>query len=134
VNAVPEKDRDTTVQGRAIGPKRDNLLWEAGCVSYPSQPNAVILTENQSRPTEAEYRLERQPPEGSETLRCASAVGPARAPSDRDEGGPTGTTALLCGGGCGGCASRTLHYAAAMVKVPTDGQYSASIPIRGVAA
>jgi len=36
-----------------------------------------------------------QPPGGSETLRCASAVGPARAPSDRTEGGPTGPTDLV---------------------------------------
>ena len=61
-------------------------------------------------------------------------VGPGRGPADRDEGGPTGTTGFLCGGGRGCGAYWSLHYAAAMVKVPTDGQCSASIPIRGVAA
>ena len=32
-------------------------------------------------------------------MRCARSVGPDRAPSDRDEGGPTGTTDLLGGAG-----------------------------------
>jgi len=40
-----------------------------------------------------------QPTGGSETLRCASAVGPAGAPSDRTEGGPTGTTDIFSGRG-----------------------------------
>jgi hypothetical protein len=43
-----------------------------------------------------------QPPGGSEVLTCPSAVGPARGPNDRQEGGPTGTTALPGGSGGGG--------------------------------
>jgi len=73
-----------------------------------------------------------QPPEGRETLRCASAVGPARAPTDRTKGGPTGTTELVCGRGRG--AYWSLHYAAAMVRLYGTGRYSVSIPIRGVSA
>ena len=75
-----------------------------------------------------------QPRGGSETLRCASAVGPARAPSDRTEGGPTGTTDIFSGrGGCrGGGAYRTLHYAAAMVRTPENHSLEGSTSIKGV--
>jgi hypothetical protein len=55
---------------------------------------------------------------GSETLWCASAVGPARAPSDRTEGGPTGTTDLS------GCVERWAVDAAvcgALGCVESDG-------------
>jgi hypothetical protein len=41
-------------------------------------------------------------------LTCARSVGPDRAPRDRIEGGPTGTTALLCGSGGGGGGGASL--------------------------
>ncbi|NHN66153.1 hypothetical protein G9463_23415 [Haloarcula sp. JP-Z28] len=92
-----------------------------------------------------------QPPGGSESVEraerasavFASAVGPARATSDRTEGGPTGTTELVCGGGrrCGavGCGRsagryRSLHYAAAMMRPCETGSLRLSTPIQGGSA
>jgi hypothetical protein len=99
------------------------------CLSRPAQPTGG---------SESVERAERA------SAVFASAVGPARATSDRTEGGPTGTTGLVCGrgggrgrrgGGCsGGGAYRTLPYAAAMVRLCSHGRYSASTPIRGVSA
>jgi hypothetical protein len=147
MNVSPGEGRDTTGKGRACGPTRNNLLDGAGCVSYPSQPNAKVLTDTAGRLVSAwslegcEWCLRRfeQPPGGSEVLTCPRAVGPARGPNDRQEGGPTGTTEFVSGRGrggrgVGGCAYRTLHYAAAMVRVAEIGRYSGSIPIRGVSA
>ena len=85
-----------------------------------------------------------QPTGGSESVErakrasavFASAVGPARATSDRMEGGPTGTTDLPGGGGRGrggrgGGAYRTLHYAAAMVRTPENHCLERSTSIQG---
>ena len=48
---------------------------------------------------------------------------------------PEGTPTSSCGGGCGGrLRYRTLHYANARVRTPTDHGLSVSIPISGVSA
>ena len=48
---------------------------------------------------------------------------------------PEGTSTSSCGGGCGGrLRYRTLHYANARVRTPTDHGLSVSIPISGVSA
>ena len=48
---------------------------------------------------------------------------------------PEGTSSSSCGGGCGGRLwYRTLHYANARVRTPTDHGLSVSIPISGVSA
>ena len=48
---------------------------------------------------------------------------------------PEGTATSSCGGGCGGrLRYRTLHYANARVRTPTDHGLSVSIPISGVSA
>ena len=48
---------------------------------------------------------------------------------------PVGTSSTLLGGGCGGrLRYRTLHYANARVRTPTDHGLSVSIPISGVSA
>ena len=48
---------------------------------------------------------------------------------------PVGTSTTLLGGGCGGrLRYRTLHYANARVRTPTDHGLSVSIPISGVSA
>ena len=49
--------------------------------------------------------------------------------------GRTGPPRGRCGGGCGGrLRYRTLHYANARVRTPTDHGLSVSIPISGVSA
>jgi hypothetical protein len=48
---------------------------------------------------------------------------------------PDGPPTSSCGGGCGGrLRYRTLHYANARVRTPTDHGLSVSIPISGVSA
>jgi len=60
-------------------------------------------------------------------LRCASAVGPARAPSDRTEGGPTGTTDLSGGVvrfavGAACCGALSCHETHGLLRVEQDGE------------
>jgi len=104
VNAVPEKGRDTTEYGRATGHTRNDQLGEVGsCVSSFSRHRQIGFARSLSvryspaKAGERQFQHVLQPPGGSETLRCARSVGPDRAPSDRDEGGPTGTTDLSGG-------------------------------------
>jgi hypothetical protein len=116
MNVSPGEGPGHDREGRATGPTRNNLLARAGCVSPPSQPSAKVVTDKASRlvsewsseACEAVLMPIQQPPGGSEVLTCPSAVGPARGPNDRQEGGPTGTTALPSGsgGGCGGRGGR----------------------------
>ncbi len=134
MNAVPEKGRDTTGEGRAIGPARNDQLGQVGsCVSSFSRHRQIGFARSLTvkHPlVEAHERCfcqTQQPPGGSETLRCASAVGPARAPSDRDEGGPTGTTDLPGGTvrwavGASVCGALGCVETEGLVEVEQDGK------------
>jgi len=67
-------------------------------------------------------------------LRCGSAVGPARAPSDRTEGGPTGPTDLPSGGvrfaveaDC--CGALSCHETEGLLRVEQDGETRVLCPV-----
>jgi hypothetical protein len=124
MNGGSEKDRATTGWGRGIGPNRSNHLGRSGCVLGPSTAGRLGFTPEASRLVCVGFSRKQQPPGGSESGERsepvpASAVGPARAASDRTEArptgasgasggrGPTGRAELVCGRGRG--SSRTPH-------------------------
>ena len=96
MNEVTEKDRHL---GTGVGAGSVHGLSQSGEKGFA--PESTRTAYAATREHERHLSPAHQPTGGSETLRCASAVGPARAPSDRMEGGPTGTTDLSGGGGRG---------------------------------
>jgi len=106
VNAVPEKGRDTTGQGRAIGPDRTDQLGEVGsCVSPFSRHRQIGFARSLSvqyspqKACERRFQQMLQPPGGrasgerSEPV-CPQARGTGPRAAGPYEGGPTGTTDL----------------------------------------
>ena len=117
-----------------LRPSATPTMVVAGWSFSPNPANACGQQVGSTFGRSTESQQSTQPPEGSETLRCASAVGPAGAPSDREEGVPTGTTGIFCGVVAGRLRYRSLHYAAAMESSREIECFRQSIPIRGVAA
>jgi len=104
------------------------LSTEIASTSWSSSwPSTVIG----SRGGAVAVRKRRRAPIAVATEGGSGGLPPTRPAKPHPEGTPTSS----CGGGCGGrLRYRTLHYANARVRTPTDHGLSVSIPISGVSA
>jgi len=146
MNEVPEKGRDTTGQGRATDPHRNDHLDGAGRVSHPFSPGRVRFS------PETDRVGVRPDPSGDGgrggAVAVETVVGRVREPADKHDRvrssdgtlGPSvseargnvksserGIPSVAVRGEKRAVRYRTLPYASAVVQTPTDEEYSASL-------